>query len=153
MDPTGWRSRSIAIEHLGDAPGGANLPSVGKQRPGWLAAAFVIALLAIGVPYWRIPYNQFDLGHLELLPGAIFLGIATLALIAAQAAPARWVMGGMLACAPLVAIVSIVRDTSADATTHNMAPFELVAAAVLGAAFILPGAALGLAIRAWARRS
>jgi hypothetical protein len=29
-----------------------------------------------------------------------------------------------------------------------MAPFELVAAAVLGAGFVLPGVAIGLAIRA-----
>ena len=118
----------------------------------WLAAAFIIALLAIGVPYWHIPYNRFDLSHIELLPGAIFLGIATLMLIGAQAMPARWVMGVMLACAPLIDLVSIFRDTAADATTHTMAPFELIAAAVLGAAFVLPGAAIGLAIRARARR-
>jgi hypothetical protein len=129
------------------------LACVGKQRPIWLVAAFVIAFLAIGIPYWRIPYNQFDLGHVELLPGAIFMGLATLALIASQAAPARWVMGAMLACAPLIDLVSIVRDTSADATTHNMAPFELIAALALGAAFVLPGAAIGLLIRARARRS
>jgi len=126
---------------------------VGKERPIWLATAVAIAFLAIGIPYWRIPYNQFDLSHAELLPGAIFLTLASLALIAVQAAPARWVMGGMLAVAPFVDLVAIVRDTSADATTHNMAPFELIAAAALGACFVLPGAAIGLAIRARARRA
>jgi hypothetical protein len=125
---------------------------VGNRGLLWLAAAFAIAFVAIGVPYWRIAYNQFDLSHVELLPGAIFLGIATLALIAAQAAPARWVIGLMLACAPLIDLVAIVRDTSTDATTHNLAPFELVAAAVLGAAFVLPGAAIGLVLRARMRR-
>lgn len=128
------------------------MPGVGKQKPSWLAAAVTIAFLAIGMPYWRIPYNQFDLSHVELLPGAIFLALASLALIAVQAAPARWVMGAMLAVAPFVDLVSIVRDTSTDATTHNMAPFELIAAAALGACFVLPGAAIGLVIRARARR-
>jgi hypothetical protein len=126
---------------------------VEKQRPIWLVAAFVIAVLAIGIPYWRIPYNQVDLSHVELLPGAIFMGLATLALTAAQAMPARWVMGAMFAIVPLVDLVSIVRDTSADATTHNMAPFELIAASLLGAGFVLPGAGIGLLIRARARRA
>jgi hypothetical protein len=125
---------------------------VEKQRPLWLAAAFAIAFFAIGVPYWRIPYNHFDLGHTELLPGGLFLWIATMVLIGAQVMPARWVAGVMLACAPLIDMVSIVRDTSADATTHNMAPFELVGAALLGAGFVLPGLAVGLAIRALVRR-
>jgi hypothetical protein len=125
---------------------------VGKQRPIWLAAAFAIAFVAIGIPYWHIPYNQFDLSHTELLPGAILLGIATMALIGGQVVPARWVTGVMLACAPAIDLVSIVRDTSADATTHNLAPFELVAAVVLGAGFVLPGLVVGLVIRARARR-
>jgi hypothetical protein len=121
---------------------------VGKQKPIWLVAALAIAFLAIGIPNWRIPYNQFDLSHIELLPGAIFMAIATMALIGAQTVPARWVIGAMLICAPLIDLVAIVHDTSIDATTHNMAPFELIAAAVLGAGFVLPGAAIGLVIRA-----
>jgi hypothetical protein len=124
------------------------LPGVGKQKPVWLFAAFVIAFLAIGIPYWHIPYGEFDFSQVELLPGAIFLAVATLALIAREAMPARWVMGVMLGCAPLIDLVVIVRDTSADARTHIMAPFELIAAAALGACFVLPGAALGLAMRA-----
>lgn len=134
---------------MSDDPG--ERAPAGKEKPEWLAAAFVIALLAIGVPLWRLPYDRFNFVDAALLPGAVFMAVATLALIARQARPARWVICTMLACAPLIELAVIVRDTSIDARTHDTAPFELITASLLAALFVLAGAGIGLVIRARAR--
>jgi hypothetical protein len=118
----------------------------------WLPFSFAVAFLAIGIPFWRIPYNQFDLGHGELLPGAILLGVLTLLLIVAEAARARWVAIVMSLCVPAIDCVSIAHDTAIDPTSHNLAPFELVAAFILGAAFVVPGLVAGTLLRTLVRR-
>lgn len=116
-----------------------------------LTLAFLASMLVIGVPYWCIPYNKFDLTHFEVLPGAILLGVMTMLLIGAWNANARKTFLVMSMCAPAVDLITIVRDTRIDPTNHNLAPFELIAAWLLGAAFVVPGLALGLALRAWRR--
>jgi len=116
------------------------------------ALAFVAATLVIGVPYWAIPYDKFDLGHVEVLPGAILLSLLTMMLIGKGNAKARTAFLVMSMVAPTVDLIAIVHDTSTDPTTHNLAPFELIIAWLLGAAFVLAGLALGLALRAWDRR-
>jgi hypothetical protein len=116
-----------------------------------LTIAFLASMLVIGVPYWFIPYNKFDLTHIEVLPGAILLGVLTMLLIGAWNANARRTFLVMSMCAPAVDLITIVRDTRIDPTNHNLAPFELIAAWLLGAAFVVPGLALGLALRAWRR--
>jgi len=116
------------------------------------ALAFVAATLVIGVPYWAIPYDKFDLSHVEVLPGAILLSLLTMMLIGKGNAKARTAFLVMSMVAPTVDLIAIVHDTSTDPTTHNLAPFELIIAWLLGAAFVLAGLALGLALRAWNRR-
>jgi len=116
------------------------------------ALAFVAATLVIGVPYWAIPYDKFDLSHVEVLPGAILLCLLTMMLIGKGNAKARTAFLVMSMVAPTVDLIAIVHDTSTDPTTHNLAPFELIIAWLLGAAFVLAGLALGLALRAWNRR-
>ena len=106
----------------------------------------------IGIPYWSIPYDAFDASHVEVLPGAILLGLLTMMLIGKGNAKARTAFLVMSMVAPAVDLIAIVHDTSIDSTTHNLAPFELVIAWLLGAAFVLPSLALGLALRAWTRR-
>jgi len=116
------------------------------------ALAFVAATLAIGVAYWSIPYDQFDASHVEVLPGAILLSLLTMMLIGKGDPKARTAFLVMSMVAPTVDLIAIVHDTSIDPTTHNLAPFELIIAWLIGAAFVLPGLALGLALRAWNRR-
>lgn len=117
-----------------------------------LPLCFVIALLAIGIPAWGLPYNPDLTAHLELLPGAILLGVLPLWLTATRSAAARRVFGVMSLCVPLVDIALIVRDTAIDPTSHNLLPFELAFGWVLGAAIILPGLLIGVLLRTATRR-
>jgi len=55
----------------------------------------------------------------------------------------------MLLCVPVIACVSVAKDTAADPTSHNLWPFELVLAAISGAVVVVPALLLGLALR-WA---
>jgi hypothetical protein len=117
----------------------------------WLAGGFLIAFLAIGVPYWQIPYNKLDLSHVELVPGIIVLGLATLLVSALGARPGATLMV-MLLCVPAVDMVAIVRDVAADPTSHNLAPLELAMLLVAGAVVVMPSLGIGLILRALLRR-
>ena len=118
----------------------------------WLAVAFVAVFLIGGLPYWRIPYNQFDTSHVEVLPGVILLGFLTFMLIFDEAAPIKAVVMTMLLCGPSIVGVSILRDTATDPTSHNLWPLEIVFAAILGGAIVLSGWALGRTARWMASR-
>ena len=117
-----------------------------------LPLCFVIALLAIGIPAWGLPYDPDLTLHPELLPGAILLGVLPLWLSIGGPASARRIFLVMSLCVPLVDIALIVRDTAIDPTNHNLWPLELVFSWVLGAAIILPGLFVGVVLRALLRR-
>ena len=115
----------------------------------WVMLAFAVVVLAAGIPYWRIPYDELNRGHFAVLPGALLLGFVTLVLVLAEVAPVKRIALTMLLCVPVIACVSVAKDTAADPTSHNLWPFELVLAAISGAVVVLPAVAVGMAIR-WA---
>jgi uncharacterized membrane protein len=53
----------------------------------------------------------------------------------------------MLLCVPTIGVVSIIKDTATDPTSHNLWPFEVAIAAVFGALVVVPAVLLGLAAR------
>jgi sugar phosphate permease len=117
----------------------------------WLGLAFAAVVLAAGIPYWRLPYDEINRGHFAILPGALLLGFLTLLLVAAEVARVKAIAVTMLLCVPAIDVVSIVKDTTADPTSHNLWPFELAIAAISGALVVVPAMLAGLAAR-WAMR-
>lgn len=115
----------------------------------WVLLAFAVVVLAAGIPYWRLPYAEINRGHFAVLPGALLLGFLTLVLVVAKVARVKLIAVTMLLAVPAIDVVSIVKDTAADPTSHNLWPFELVIAALSGAAVVLPVVGIGLAAR-WA---
>ena len=115
----------------------------------WLLLAFAVVVLAAGIPYWRLPYDEINRGHFAVLPGALLLGFLTFMLVMAEVARVKQIVVTMLLCVPTIDIVSIVKDTAADPTSHNLWPFELAIAAISGALVVVPAVLLGLAAR-WA---
>ncbi len=115
----------------------------------WVMLAFAVVVLAAGIPYWRIPYDELNRGHFAVLPGALLLGFLTFILIVTKVAPAKSIALAMLACVPVIVCISIAKDTARDPTSHNLWPFELIIAAIAGAAVIVPVMLLALALR-WA---
>lgn len=117
----------------------------------WLLLAFAAVVLAAGIPYWRLPYDEINRGHFAILPGALLLGLLTLILVAAEVARVKAIAVTMLLCVPAIDVVSIVKDTTADPTSHNLWPFEFAIAAISGALVVVPAVLAGLAAR-WAMR-
>jgi hypothetical protein len=113
----------------------------------WVLLAFVVVVLAAGIPYWRVPYDELNRGHFAVLPGALLLGFLTMILVVAEVAPAKPTAITMLLCVPVIVCVSVAKDTALDPTSHNLWPFELVLGAISGAAIVVPAVLLGLALR------
>jgi hypothetical protein len=115
----------------------------------WVLLACAVVVLAAGVPYWRLSYDELNRGHFAVLPGALLLGFLTLVLVLTEVAAVKQIAVTMLLAVPVIVCVSVIKDTAADPTSHNLWPFELVLAALSGAVIVLPAATLGVAGR-WA---
>jgi hypothetical protein len=121
-------------------------------RKYWWQPGFALAFFAVGIPYWLIPYNKLN------LPGAV-LGVE-LVVVVAVAALARLysgksfmrvvtVMGGVL---PAVVMARVVVDGLFDYSAHNLWPFELIIAILVGGAAALAGALIGSVVLWLSRR-
>lgn len=103
--------------------------------------AFVAVFLAVGVPYWLVPYNK-------TIPNAVIaIGVTAVVLVAAILAfrglklAKALVVPGL--AVPAAAMARVFVEGVLDPTSHNLWPFEIVIAALLGLAAALPGALLG----------
>lgn len=114
-----------------------------KKHSNWLRAAFLLGFLGAGIPYWIIPYHQVYLPSALMSPGLVLVVIAALLLRAALLMPFWKIvrfMGSTLAAAVLArVIIEGIRDPS----SHNLWPFEVAIALILGFACSLAGAAVG----------
>jgi hypothetical protein len=108
-----------------------------------LLIGFLIAFIGVGFPYWQLPYAQVSLPDSLYGPG--LAAIAVVALMARAFGLARfWKVWLLIAAAvPAAVLVRIIIDTTADATTHNLWPFELAIAIALGLVCSLVGSLLG----------
>ncbi|MFO1152919.1 MAG: hypothetical protein U1E42_04500 [Rhodospirillales bacterium] len=121
-------------------------------RALWLPLCFGIALLMIGIPSWRMSYNQDPFTNMALWPGAILLAVLPAVLVIAEAATVRRIFLVMSLCVPLVDIAIILRDTAIDPTNHNLWPLELIFSGIIGGGIVLPGLLIGVLVRAVMRR-
>jgi len=112
-------------------------------RKYWWQPGFALAFFAVGVPYWLIPYNKLN------LPDAL-LG-AELAVVFVAAALARMYSGKsfmrvvmvMGSAVPAVVMARVVVDGVLDYSAHNLWPFEVVIAILVGGSVAVAGTLLG----------
>lgn len=121
-----------------------------KRHHRMLLLAFVLPLIAIGVPYWQAPYNSPD----AQLPGA-FLGwqlvLVFFAAVASRLSGAHFLAAWVVPAStlPAIVLVDVILDTATDPTTHNLWPLEvLISAAIAGTVALLGALAGHFAIRA-----
>ncbi|MEO8039593.1 MAG: hypothetical protein ABI794_12550 [Betaproteobacteria bacterium] len=127
--------------------------TMSNRSPLALAVSFTIALFAVGIPYWQIPYAQVglpnsicNLGLLITLVAPIWLrGIVRISFLKA-------VMVVGLA-APTAVILRIIVETSRDPTSHNLWPLEVILTGGVSLAVALAGAVLGCGLRVLLSRS
>lgn len=109
----------------------------------WLAGAFVVALLAVGIPFWRVPYADVSLPGTMVSPA---LAVVVFAAAVVRGAGRHGLLATMLVvalAAPVAVMARVVVETAADPTSHNLWPFEVVLAWVVGLCAALAGALLG----------
>lgn len=112
-------------------------------RKYWWQPGFALAFFAVGVPYWLIPYNKLN------LPDAL-LGVE-LVVVFAAAALARLYSGKsflrvamvMGSAVPAVVMARVVVDGVLDYSAHNLWPFEVVIAILVGGAVAVSGTLAG----------
>lgn len=105
--------------------------------------AFVACFLAIGWPYWAIPYAKVNLPGALMGPGLLLVFAsafllrcpARASLLAAFAAPAL--------AAPAAVLARVGWEIAQDPTSHNLWPFEAVLAVLVGSGAALAGVLIG----------
>lgn len=114
------------------------------------AGVFLACLLAVGVPFWRIPYSSVNVPDAFYGAGLLVVAIAPLVLVRfAGAGFARSLLIPALAPAAALLLRVIVEGIQ-DPSRHNLWPLALVIVLVLGVVVAVPGAVVGrLMARVW----
>lgn len=110
----------------------------------WPGLAFLAGFLATGVPYWLVPYAKLNLPDGLLHPGLLLVGIAALGLRTGKAASFARSVNVTALSVPAAVMVRVLVDCLRDPTAHNLWPFELVIALMVGYAVATAGALAGI---------
>jgi hypothetical protein len=114
-----------------------------KKTSFWLRTAFLLSFLGAGIPYWLIPYREVNLPSTLLGPGLVIVVLAALLLRACGVAP-FWKTARTLGWALAAAVIArVVVEGIRDPSSHNLWPFEVAIALLLGFACSVTGAAIG----------
>jgi hypothetical protein len=113
-------------------------------RTKWIPAfGFSVSALAVGVPYFLIPYRELNLPSALYGPGLCVL-IATAALTLGCGATTFWKNVAIIgATVPAIILVRVVVETAADPTSHNLWPFELIIGSIVSALCAFMGSLMG----------
>jgi hypothetical protein len=111
-----------------------------------LPLGFVASALAAGLPYWSLTYRQVSLPDSLYGPGLLVLFLAT-AVAQVSGASTFWRNVAVLGSSfPAIVMLRVMVEAAADPTSHNLWPFEIIIASLLGGLCALPGAVAGLTI-------
>lgn len=116
------------------------------KRNVLLAMAFIACLLAIGLPYWSIPYRQAQLPSALMGIGAVLVAVASLVLRWGRVAT-MWlivlIIGGSV---PAAVMARIAVEAAQDPTSHNLWPLEVMIALAVGWFWSALGALAGMVL-------
>jgi hypothetical protein len=108
-----------------------------------LAFGFIVSALAVGVPYFLIPYRELNLPDALYGPG-LCVFVATAALTRACGASTFWKGVAIIGAAiPAAILARVAVDTAADPTSHNLWPFEIIIGSMVGALGAFAGSLIG----------
>lgn len=109
----------------------------------WLVGAFIVAFLAVGIPYWQVPYSKVSIPDTLMAPGIVVVAIAAAFV---RFAGRHGFLASLLVIAfavPATVLVRVAVETSQDPTSHNLWPFEVFFAWMVGLLASLAGVLLG----------
>ena len=123
------------------------------SRRLWPSVAVLgLAVLAVGLPYWRLPYKSLSLPSSLDGRALLLLGALALALVGFNLAGFRRALAVTAGAVPIAIMLRVIADTVRDTTEHNLWPIELVIGVVTGLMYAAPGAVVGLLIQRARRR-
>jgi hypothetical protein len=108
-----------------------------------LAVAFVACVLVLGLPNWTLSYSELNQHNPMYGWGLAVLFVFAAVIRGAGLAGFLSTWATMAAVLPVITMTRVVYDTAIDPTSHNLWPFELVIAVVVGMAVTLVGAFAG----------
>jgi hypothetical protein len=114
-----------------------------QSRRTWLFVAFSAGLFAVGIPYWLTPYRQVNLPDALFTPALLVVVLAAFVVRTVRAA-SFW--RGVLivgSAVPAAVMARVSWETTRDPTSHNLWPFELIIALMVGLACSLGGTVAG----------
>ena len=112
-------------------------------KPNWLSVAFVLSFLAVGIPYWLIPYNKVNLPSALIGPGLLVVVFTALLMRSHRAASFWRVVSIVGASVPAAVFARVIVDGLKDPSSHNLWPFEVIIALLMGFLCALAGAVAG----------
>ncbi len=109
----------------------------------WLVGGCIASFLAVGLPYWQIPYSDVELPTTLMTPALIVVALA--AAMARAMGRSRFMVCVLAvgATIPAVVMARVTVDTAADPTSHNLWPFEIVLSGLVGASVAAAGTVMG----------
>ena len=116
-----------------------------KQWPS--VAALILAVLAVGLPYWRLPYASVRLPSSLDGRALLLLGVLALVLVGLGASGFRCALAVTAGAVPAAIMLRVILETTRNPSDHNLWPLELVIGAVTGLVYAVPGAIVGLLVR------
>lgn len=120
-----------------------------RGKSFWLRLSLLASFLAVGIPYWLVPYNTIKLPYALLHPG-LFVAAAAALLLCMYRLASFWRSTGMVTLSVGASVFArVLVDGMRDPNSHNLWPFEVVIALVVGFACALPGAIVGSLIARW----
>jgi hypothetical protein len=121
-------------------------------RKYWWQPGFALAFFTVGVPYWLIPYKKLNLP--DALLGAELIVVFAVAALARVYSGRSFLRVAMVmgSAVPAVVMVRVVVDGVLDYSAHNLWPFEVVIAVLVGGIVSVAGALAGSLVLWIARR-
>ena len=110
------------------------------KEQGWVFGAFLLCFLIVGVPYWLMPYNELTLPNAVLGPGLLTIVILALILQASKKLAFKRVVIISGFVVPSVVFAPVCLDAISDPSSHNLWPFEIIIAIMVGIIPALTGA-------------
>lgn len=113
---------------------------------------FVVCFLAVGIPFWSIPYNELNVPNGFFGPGAVVVFVVALLMGLRGKTPfgKTILIPGLAMPAALMARV-VVEGVLVDASHHNLWPLALIIAIVFSALVAGGGAVVGVLLSRFGR--
>lgn len=111
-----------------------------------LLLAFAACFVMIGIPYWQLPYSSVSLPNSLYGTGLLLMFVSSL-FFCSRGVGFLWSATILGLSAPAVVSTRIIIDVARDNSTHNLFPFEIAIAVIVGFGVAGLGAALGVLSR------